>query len=628
MSNNLLTQFTLSADGNARLLRTDITDDAIGADEIETGILAFTHLSSGIISSQAQAEGGINTNTLLTPERVKQAINALAPATQNATEAVAGRGQLATLANMASHTILGSSGASLLVQNKYVSKTPDRYIPAYLTGGTNAESNYAIWDSVSDGSCRGTVDGTTYNFDGMDFSLVTDMDGVASVVQVKMRAITGTDITVVWSTNKFVYTSVNSTSASEVSVLATSTGVVGTDISGVGTVYLDSESGQGTATATVLDKTLDANMVPLINDSGEINYRRVPATSTAEAQVGTNDVKYMTAAKVKDALDGLDDTTIVKAKTVITALETTDRIMVMDDSHGSDADRGITFANFKTALSLTAAASDAEAAAGTNDTKYMTADKVVHLLGNLTSGVATSFAYTRTAKTTLVDADFMPLGDSAASNIDKKVTIANLKTSLVVPLVASDAEAAAGTNNTKFMTADKTVHLLNNLTNGVATSLAYTRTAKTTPVDADFVLLGDSAASNVDKKTTIANLKTALSVVTNGGYSVRSTATASGNQNITHGLGRIPKQIIFFAQSNDTAGIFSSGCTDDDKQSHVTYNKLSTKGSTDAGHCIYIHDGTNSQIANVTAWNTSTFTLTWTKGASGEAAAFTWIALA
>jgi len=293
----------MSTDGNARIRRADIIDDAIGADEVEDATQTFAKLASGAIASQAQAEGGINEDTLLTPLRVKQAIDALAPATQNATEIAAGRMELATLAETAAHTALGGSGASLAIQNKYTSKTPDRYTPAYMTGGTAAEGNYAIWDNVSDGEFAITINGTARDVTGIDFSTVTSMADVATAIQTAIRALTSSTETVAWSTDHFVITSVSSVSTSEISVTSAVGGGTGTDISGVGTVYMDSETGRGTATAAVLDKTLDAGMVQLINDSGEIDYRRVPAASTAEAEAGTNDVKFMTPEKTKAATD-------------------------------------------------------------------------------------------------------------------------------------------------------------------------------------------------------------------------------------------------------------------------------------------------------------------------------------
>jgi hypothetical protein len=77
-----------------------------------------------------------------------------------------------------------------------------------------------------------------------------------------------------------------------------------------------------------------------------------------------------------------------------------------------------------------------------------------------------------TGKTTPVDADNVVVSDSAASHVAKKLTWANLKTTLFGSINAL--------------------------------------TGKTTPIDADELLLSDSAASNVGKKLTWANLKATL----------------------------------------------------------------------------------------------------------------------
>jgi hypothetical protein len=81
-----------------------------------------------------------------------------------------------------------------------------------------------------------------------------------------------------------------------------------------------------------------------------------------------------------------------------------------------------------------------------------------------------------TGKTTPVDADEFGIVDSAASNVLKKLTWANLKATL---WTAWGALVAAGTQ-------------------------------KTTPVDADKLAIADSAASNATKYSTIANVRTAL----------------------------------------------------------------------------------------------------------------------
>lgn len=90
--------------------------------------------------------------------------------------------------------------------------------------------------------------------------------------------------------------------------------------------------------------------------------------------------------------------------------------------------------------------------------------------------ITTTTTHAATSKTTPVDADEIPLMDSAASFGLKKLTWANAK---AVMWAAWGALITAGT-------------------------------AKTTPVDADEIALSDSAASNATKKLSLSNLWTNL----------------------------------------------------------------------------------------------------------------------
>jgi hypothetical protein len=152
--------------------------------------------------------------------------------------------------------------------------THTTYTPAFLTGGGSPETTIAIWDSVSDGSFRLTLDGTAYNVDGIDFTApVTSMGEVASTIQAALRVVTGSTETVTWSGTEFVITSADTTASSSITVLTTSTGTVGTDISGVagGSRYMDSNVGNGVATAAVVDPTADTGKVPLLNSNGNVD---------------------------------------------------------------------------------------------------------------------------------------------------------------------------------------------------------------------------------------------------------------------------------------------------------------------------------------------------------------------
>ena len=162
--------------------------------------------------------------------------------------------------------------------------TPVTYTPAYLTGGTNAQSTYTNWLAVLDGSFRITIDGVARSIIAINFTGVTSMNDVAAKIQTAIRAVTSGAETVAWSTNHFVITSGITTSSSAITV--TTAGASGTDISGAGANdWMDSDTGHGTATATVLNQTADAGKIPLLNANGRVNgvLLNLPDTVTSTA---------------------------------------------------------------------------------------------------------------------------------------------------------------------------------------------------------------------------------------------------------------------------------------------------------------------------------------------------------
>lgn len=154
----------------------------------------------------------------------------------------------------------------------------ETYTPAFYTGGTSAETNISLWDNVADGSFRITLDGTAYNVDGLDFTAgpVTTMTEVATVIQVAIRTLTGGDETVTWNTNRFIINSANTTVNSEVNTITTSTGTVGTDISGA--TWTDLAS--GSETSRVLDITADAGKVALLDTNGKMKITSLSGESS------------------------------------------------------------------------------------------------------------------------------------------------------------------------------------------------------------------------------------------------------------------------------------------------------------------------------------------------------------
>lgn len=141
-------------------------------------------------------------------------------------------------------------------------KTAFPYTPAYLTGGSGATTDIPTWAAVLDGSFSITLDGAVVNVADIDFSAATTMEDVAAAIQAKLRTATGNLETVVWSTDHFIISSVNTTVDSAITVLSATGG--GTDISGAGaTAFMDSEVARGTVTAHATTKTM-ADVATLI----------------------------------------------------------------------------------------------------------------------------------------------------------------------------------------------------------------------------------------------------------------------------------------------------------------------------------------------------------------------------
>lgn len=157
---------------------------------------------------------------------------------------------------------------------------------AVLTGGTAATAVVATWEAVTDGEFAVTVDGTGVEVAGLDFSGVATMDEVAAIIQVGLRAATSGTETVVWSTDHFIITALNS-----VTVLSTVAAPAGTDISGAGaTTFMDAETAVGTASNKfTITSTTSITVASAVSGGSGTDISGAGATTfmDAETAVGT-----------------------------------------------------------------------------------------------------------------------------------------------------------------------------------------------------------------------------------------------------------------------------------------------------------------------------------------------------
>lgn len=130
------------------------------------------------------------------------------------------------------------------------------WTPAYLTGWSSATSVAATWAAVTDGSFTISIDWTSYDITGINFTWSLSMVTVAANIQAAIRAATSSTETVTWSTNHFIISSVNTTSSSAITVTSAVSPSTGTDISGVWwTAFMDSDTWHWTVTNAVSTQT-------------------------------------------------------------------------------------------------------------------------------------------------------------------------------------------------------------------------------------------------------------------------------------------------------------------------------------------------------------------------------------
>jgi len=100
---------------------------------------------------------------------------------------------------------------------------------AVLEAGETPLTDVEAWKLITDGEFGATIDGTLVNVTGLDFSAVTSLNDVASVISAGTAG-----GTVTYVINRFVFTSDTTGVASTISLLQTVVTPAGTDISGAG----------------------------------------------------------------------------------------------------------------------------------------------------------------------------------------------------------------------------------------------------------------------------------------------------------------------------------------------------------------------------------------------------------
>ena len=192
----------------------------------------------------------------------------------NATQTVAGKVEIATLAEMSTHSSTGSTAANLVVWNANLISSSAIYYPASVTYGSGATSTFGTWGSVTDGEFTVLLDGVSTDVVGINFIGVASMTNVAERIEGELNTdATGTGYTVTWVGNGtstgFTLTSSNLTGASSGSALSAVSAGAGTDISGAS--YMDgNDDSLNVQTFRVPSKNhvADAWKVPILNSKG------------------------------------------------------------------------------------------------------------------------------------------------------------------------------------------------------------------------------------------------------------------------------------------------------------------------------------------------------------------------
>lgn len=168
------------------------------------------------------------------------------------------------------------------------------FTPANILGYVSS-TLLATWQTINNGSFRMTIDGTARSFTGIDTTTATSFNDVASIIQTKVRSVTGGTEVVAYvpSQTGFRITSGNTTVDSSVS-LATA-GVGGTDISGAGANDgLSMITGHGATVTAASVASTTPSLVRMYGTAVEISSNplaTVPTWDTVET-LGTSGGRF------------------------------------------------------------------------------------------------------------------------------------------------------------------------------------------------------------------------------------------------------------------------------------------------------------------------------------------------
>jgi len=193
-----------------------------------------------------------------------------------ASETVAGKLEVGTLAEHKTRTQTGSTSAVLGVRVSNLISSAATYYPAQLICGSGGTSVIGTWTSVTDGEFSFTFNGTSIDVTAINFAAAADMTEVAGRIQGQLNVVaSGTGHTVTWegtgTSTGFTIVSSDLTGGSSGSTLIAVSGGGGTDISGAGTIYMDCDVGSLNVLqhiAPIPNHVSDESKVVMLNHDG------------------------------------------------------------------------------------------------------------------------------------------------------------------------------------------------------------------------------------------------------------------------------------------------------------------------------------------------------------------------